>query len=36
MEAKLSEPDAILIEQYQEGQAVYLISKGECAVEVSE
>ena len=36
METKLSEPDAVIIEQYQEGQAIYLISKGECQVIVSE
>jgi len=25
METKLSEPDAVIIEQYQEGMAIYLI-----------
>jgi len=36
METKLSEPDFIIIDQYTEGQAIYLISKGECRVIVSE
>ena len=36
METQLSEPDAVIIEQYQEGNAIFLISKGECLVEVSE
>ena len=36
METTSSEPDAVIIEQYQEGQAIYLISKGECRVIVSE
>ena len=36
METTSSEPDAVIIEQYQEGSAIYLISKGECRVIVSE
>jgi len=36
METNLSEPDAVIIEQYREGEAIYLISKGECRVIVSE
>jgi CRP-like cAMP-binding protein len=36
METQLSEPDAVIIEQYSEGNAIYLISKGQCLVIVSE
>lgn len=36
METHLSEPDELIIEQYNEGNAIYLISKGECRVIVSE
>lgn len=36
METKLSEPDEVIIPQYDEGEAIYLISKGECLVIVSE
>ena len=32
----MSEPDTVIIEQYQEGNSIYLISKGECLVIVSE
>jgi len=36
METHLSEPDELIIEQYNQGNAIYLISKGECRVIVSE
>ena len=36
METQLSEPDEVIIPQYSEGAAIYLISKGECLVIVSE
>ena len=36
METHLTEPDKVIIEQYTEGTAIYLISKGECRVVVSE
>ena len=36
METQLSEPDQIIVKQYQEGNAIYLISKGECNVIVGE
>ena len=36
METQLSEPDEVIIPQYSEGEAIYLISKGECLVIVSE
>jgi len=32
MEALLCEPDKVIIEKYKEGNAIYLISKGECLV----
>ena len=32
METQLSEPDAVIIQKYQEGDSIYLISKGECLV----
>ena len=36
MESFLAEPDQEIIQQYSEGSAIYLISKGECVVIVSE
>ena len=36
MSTKLSEPDSVIIEQFQEGEAMYLIAKGECMVIVGE
>ena len=36
MSTKLSEPDSVIIEQFQEGEAMYLIAKGECQVIVGE
>jgi CRP-like cAMP-binding protein len=36
METQLSEPDKVIIEKYKEGNAMYLISKGECLVIVNE
>ena len=30
MSTQLNEPDSIIIEQFQEGEAMYLIAKGEC------
>ena len=32
----LQEPDAVIIEQYDPGRAMYLIAKGECQVTVGE
>ena len=36
MSTKLSEPDSVIIEQFQDGEAMYLIAKGECEVIVGE
>ena len=30
MKTQLNEPDSVIIEQFQEGEAMYLIAKGEC------
>lgn len=35
MEVVLCEPDKVIIEKYKEGNAMYLISKGECLVIVN-
>lgn len=36
MTTELSEPDSVIIDQFAEGKAMYLISKGECQVIVGE
>lgn len=36
MKTDLREPDKVIIEQYQQGEALYLIAKGECQVSIEE
>ena len=36
MTTDLKEPDAVIIEQYDPGKAMYLIAKGECQVTIGE
>ena len=36
MTTNLQEPDAVIIEQYNPGKAMYLIAKGECQVTIDE
>ena len=36
METKLTLPDTIVIQQYTQGEALYIVSKGECTVHVNQ
>ena len=36
MDTKLTPPDQVIISQYSEGKALYIISKGECVVTVNQ
>lgn len=36
LKTRLCDPEEVVIRQYQKGEAIYLISKGECTVTVDQ